>query len=137
VVVVVVGLVGTVLLLVTGSSIHLKWAPDDTIPDGVVIAGQKPDDTISCYPVLSQPDAVSRSYGIPVSDDGLNDSVGSSDEWLIRVQQYCERLRSDRMGWALLVALPTVLLGCGVITRSMLDRRDPPVLKARDFSLPD
>lgn len=128
VVLAVLGSAVTALLLLTGSSIHLARAADDQVPAGVVIPGDRSELTISCYPVLSSPDGVSRAYGRPISDEGLNDTDGQVDDrWALRVQQYCERLRSERTGWALLVALPTLLLGSGVIASSVLRRRQEDV----------
>lgn len=93
-----------------------------------MIAGDRSELTISCHPVLSRPDGVLRAHGRPVSDEGLNDADGRVEEsWALRVQQYCERLRSERTGWALLLALPTAPLGSAVIA-AWVRRRDEDLL---------
>jgi hypothetical protein len=113
------GALAIVLLLVTGPELVLRKA------DGSA-AGDAPNQTVSCYSTFEIPDGLPRNATVVGTDGELNDldHYGALPDSTY-ADATCERLRDRRLATAVLLTLPTVLLGSWVIASATVSRRSP------------
>lgn len=102
----VLGLVGVAVVIWL-----LAAPPSLALRDLQGVPGTEPSAIVECYSLLQLPDGLPRSVTVVDTDAVLN-GVDSGSQFgdSIRLHNYCERLRSSRLAYAVLVAMPSVIL---------------------------
>ena len=121
----VVGVVVVLFLVVPAPSItFLPNLPLYQDPDSPSRVSQEPT-TFRCHGLFDLPPVEGNRRDDRITDAELNGIYLNSSEAALVYDNYCDRLRSQRLTTALLVSLPSVLLlGVGLLARSQLDEED-------------
>jgi hypothetical protein len=122
VVLTVVGVGVTVWSLVSGPSVTLRFF-DVEYPSQnrrYYEPSSRPT-VVECRAPLGAPDGEVSPPGTVADGDLVDGSLtGPTPEWTSMVRSLCERLRSARTGTAVLVALPTALIGSATLALATL-----------------